>query len=175
MMLRSATSHSNRKYLVAAAPLTAIVCHGGKRLYSSVECESGKDQKQKPITVPTRSEQLKRLSSKEFDVLIVGGGATGCGASLDAASRGLSTALIERGDFGTETSARSTKLLWVSCSHFYYHTVFSYAGCVSISKMCCMHIRPTLNLTFLYQIGRHSLYCHSHCRASSFPKPHASI
>ena len=48
------------------------------------------------------------------DVLIVGGGATGCGAALDATTRGLSTALIERGDFGNETSARSTKLLWVS-------------------------------------------------------------
>jgi len=62
--------------------------------------------------IPPRSEQLECLSSKQFDVLIVGGGATGSGAALDAASRGLSTALIERGDFGNETSARSTKLLW---------------------------------------------------------------
>ena len=65
----------------------------------------------KPL--PTRNEQLKRLSStKEFDVLVVGGGATGAGVALDAASRGLSTALVERGDFGNETSARSTKLIW---------------------------------------------------------------
>ncbi len=53
--------------------------------------------------LPPRSEQVDRLSSQEFDVLIVGGGATGCGAALDAATRGLSTALIERGDFGNET------------------------------------------------------------------------
>jgi len=44
---------------------------------------------------------------------IVGGGATGSGTALDAASRGLSTALIERADFGNETSSRSTKLIWV--------------------------------------------------------------
>lgn len=71
------------------------------------------------ITTPAvkRSDQMSQLRAASgrdtgFDVLIVGGGATGCGAALDAASRGLSTALIERGDFGTETSARSTKLIW---------------------------------------------------------------
>ena len=45
-------------------------------------------------------------------MLVVGGGATGCGAALDAQMRGLSTALIERKDFAAETSSRSTKLIW---------------------------------------------------------------
>lgn len=40
------------------------------------------------------------------------GGATGCGAALDAQLRGLRTCLIERGDFANETSSRSTKLIW---------------------------------------------------------------
>lgn len=117
-MLRLSTLRNNRtsEYLLVTTPLTAIACHGGfrssKKLSTSSKCEAGKGQKQKPATVPTRFEQINRLSSEEFDILIVGGGATGCGAALDAASRGLSTALIERGDFGTETSARSTKLLW---------------------------------------------------------------
>ena len=63
--------------------------------------------------IPSRSEQIQSLTStSEFDVLVIGGGATGAGAALDAASRGLSTALIERGDFGNETSSRSTKLIW---------------------------------------------------------------
>eukprot|EP00945_MAST-04E_sp_MAST-4E-sp1_P006499 g6499.t1 len=51
-------------------------------------------------------------TKEEFDVLVVGGGATGSGAALDAQLRGLKTCLIERGDFANETSSRSTKLVW---------------------------------------------------------------
>jgi glycerol-3-phosphate dehydrogenase len=47
-----------------------------------------------------------------LDVLVVGGGCTGCGTALDAATRGLRVGLVERGDFGNETSSRSTKLIW---------------------------------------------------------------
>lgn len=46
-----------------------------------------------------------------FDVLVIGGGVTGCGAALDAASRGLSVALIEKRDFAAGTSSRSSKLI----------------------------------------------------------------
>jgi len=64
--------------------------------------------------IPSRANQISDLSStnKVFDVLVIGGGATGAGAALDATTRGLSTALIEKGDFGNETSSRSTKLIW---------------------------------------------------------------
>ncbi len=65
--------------------------------------------------IPTRSEQieeLKRSSVEEFDVLVIGGGSTGAGAALDAVTRGLRTACIEREDFASGTSSRSTKLLW---------------------------------------------------------------
>ncbi|WP_026840847.1 glycerol-3-phosphate dehydrogenase/oxidase [Citrifermentans bremense] len=59
-----------------------------------------------------RKERLDRLKSGEiFDLLVVGGGATGCGIALDAASRGLKVALAERRDFAGGTSGRSTKLL----------------------------------------------------------------
>ncbi|CAH8470944.1 unnamed protein product [Heterobilharzia americana] len=62
--------------------------------------------------LPTRDEQLKRMASGEtFDVLIIGGGATGSGIAVDAASRGLSTCLVERLDFASGTSSRSTKLI----------------------------------------------------------------
>lgn len=44
--------------------------------------------------------------------MVIGGGATGTGSALDAASRGMSVACLERGDFGGETSSRSTKLIW---------------------------------------------------------------
>jgi glycerol-3-phosphate dehydrogenase len=57
-----------------------------------------------------RAESLRRLGDDPFDVLVVGGGITGVGAALDAASRGLRTALIERDDFASGTSSKSSKL-----------------------------------------------------------------
>lgn len=62
--------------------------------------------------LPTRQEQLTRLrDTPEFDVLVVGGGATGAGCALDAVTRNLKTALVERSDFSAGTSSRSTKLI----------------------------------------------------------------
>lgn len=58
-----------------------------------------------------RSAALRRLEGDEFDVLVVGGGITGCGVALDAASRGLRTALVERDDFASGTSSKSSKLV----------------------------------------------------------------
>lgn len=59
-----------------------------------------------------RETLLVRLMKPEiFDLLVVGGGATGCGIALDAASRGLKVALAEKGDFASGTSGRSTKLI----------------------------------------------------------------
>ncbi len=52
-----------------------------------------------------------RARSEPWDVVIVGGGATGAGCCLDAASRGLNVLLVEKEDFGTGTSSRSTKLI----------------------------------------------------------------
>lgn len=58
-----------------------------------------------------RSESLQRLADEQFDVLVVGGGITGAGCALDAASRGLHTALVERDDFASGTSSKSSKLV----------------------------------------------------------------
>jgi len=58
-----------------------------------------------------RASALARLVGERFDVLVVGGGITGAGVALDAASRGLRTALVERGDFGSGTSSQSSKLV----------------------------------------------------------------
>ena len=54
---------------------------------------------------------LHRLGSERFDVLVIGGGITGVGVALDAASRGLSTALVEADDFASGTSSKSSKLV----------------------------------------------------------------
>ncbi|ORX47136.1 DAO-domain-containing protein [Hesseltinella vesiculosa] len=62
--------------------------------------------------VPSRETMLERLKAgEEFDLLIVGGGATGAGTALDATTRGLKVALVERDDFASGTSSRSTKLV----------------------------------------------------------------
>ncbi len=58
-----------------------------------------------------RDEALRRLAEDEFDVLVIGGGATGAGVALDAASRGLRTALVERNDFAAGTSSLSSKMI----------------------------------------------------------------
>lgn len=64
-----------------------------------------------PPPVASREAQWQRLANDTFDVLVVGGGATGAGLALEATRRGLSAALVEGGDFASGTSSRSTKLL----------------------------------------------------------------
>jgi glycerol-3-phosphate dehydrogenase len=65
----------------------------------------------------TRPEMLNRIHSRlnsdraEWDMIIIGGGATGVGVAIDAATRGYETLLLEGGDFGKGTSSRSTKLV----------------------------------------------------------------
>ena len=54
---------------------------------------------------------LSQLSGRQFDVIVVGGGITGAGVAQDAASRGLSVLLLEKGDFASGTSSKSTKLI----------------------------------------------------------------
>jgi glycerol-3-phosphate dehydrogenase len=58
-----------------------------------------------------RGADIARLRSERFDVLIIGGGVTGAGAAVDAASRGLSVALVEARDLAAGTSSRSSKLI----------------------------------------------------------------
>jgi glycerol-3-phosphate dehydrogenase len=61
--------------------------------------------------VAARRRDLETLASERWDLLVVGGGITGCGVLLDAASRGLRAALIERDDHAVGTSGRSSRLI----------------------------------------------------------------
>ena len=58
-----------------------------------------------------RSTSLDHLAERDFDLLVVGGGITGVGVALDAAARGYRTALVERDDFASGTSSKSSKLV----------------------------------------------------------------
>jgi len=96
-----------------------------------------------PWTPPSRSEMLKELKAsgkittvskgmpspqdEEFDLLIVGGGATGAGCAVDAASRGLKVALVERDDFGAGTS-------WPAIIDDYHHFIVFYRNFIKIHK-----------------------------------------
>jgi glycerol-3-phosphate dehydrogenase len=64
-----------------------------------------------PPTPFDRNAALARLVDEHFDVLVVGGGITGAGVALDAAARGLRTALVEKRDFASGTSSASSKLI----------------------------------------------------------------
>ncbi|HEX3688928.1 MAG TPA: glycerol-3-phosphate dehydrogenase/oxidase [Solirubrobacteraceae bacterium] len=59
----------------------------------------------------TRDDALAALAEQPYDVLVIGGGITGAGVALDAASRGYSVALVEQADFASGTSSRSSKLI----------------------------------------------------------------
>ena len=58
-----------------------------------------------------RTELIGELSNESFDLVVVGGGITGAGIALDASSRGLKVALVEKRDFASGTSSKSTKLI----------------------------------------------------------------
>ena len=55
-----------------------------------------------------RGRALEELAAEPFDVVVIGGGVTGAGVALDAASRGYSTAIVERDDWAIGTSSRSS-------------------------------------------------------------------
>jgi glycerol-3-phosphate dehydrogenase len=64
-----------------------------------------------PLSARTRAANLTRMAEEQVDVLVIGGGITGVGIALDAASRGFSVALVEKDDFASGTSGRSSRLI----------------------------------------------------------------
>ena len=97
--LTSCSRHARRAVFrggeVASAVMTSDVRRGG----AASRLDAG-----------YREAAWHRLSEDEFDVVVIGGGVTGAGAALDAATRGLSVALVEARDWASGTSSRSSKL-----------------------------------------------------------------
>ncbi len=71
------------------------------------------------LTSSQRSTALDALGAEEFDVLVIGGGVTGAGIALDAASRGLRTAVVEAQDWSSGTSSRSSRLIHGGLRYLY--------------------------------------------------------
>ncbi|KAF9804233.1 hypothetical protein SFRURICE_020661 [Spodoptera frugiperda] len=98
---------------VAGAALTAwaVAADDSPAQWYKAKTVSAKtERKKRPL--PTRDHQVASLQAGHtFDILIIGGGATGVGCALDACTRGLRTALVEADDFASGTSSRSTKLI----------------------------------------------------------------
>lgn len=78
-------------------------------LHEDRQCEDGSSII--PWSPPDRQSVQEATKKQEFDILVIGGGATGSGVALDAATRGLKVALVEQEDFASGTSSRSTKLI----------------------------------------------------------------
>ena len=90
-----------------------------------------------------RSTRLSRLASERFDLVVIGGGINGAGIARDAAMRGLKTALVERDDFGSGTSSRSSRLIHGGVrylEHGHLHLVFE----SSRERRTLMRIAPHL-------------------------------
>ncbi|XP_069976503.1 glycerol-3-phosphate dehydrogenase, mitochondrial-like [Penaeus vannamei] len=94
---------------VAAAYLLDDDQHTKRQFARVAAAESLKARPNRSLL--TREQQLKNLGSESFDVLVIGGGATGAGCALDAVSRGLKTALVEMDDFSSGTSSRLVLVL----------------------------------------------------------------
>ncbi|GLT66797.1 hypothetical protein SLA2020_391460 [Shorea laevis] len=120
----SATATRLRRLAASTAALAAVA-GGGVILFSSLSAnergggpalEALRRRINDPTAVvPSRAVQESALagasSANPLDILVIGGGATGCGVALDAATRGLRVGLVERDDFASGTSSRSTKLI----------------------------------------------------------------
>nr|AOR81602.1 glycerol-3-phosphate dehydrogenase [Phaffia rhodozyma] len=134
-MFRHALPRISKPYLYAGAITTTALVGTTYALSNSplsLEAATRLNEKSKysrpgPLwSPPTRAQMIDNLKKsgkgvkvakfeekdqQEFDLLVVGGGATGSGVALDAASRGLKVALVERDDFSSGTSSKSTKLV----------------------------------------------------------------
>ena len=107
------------------------------------------------FTMPHRAGLLAELTSRTFDVLVIGGGITGAGIARDAAMRGLSVALVDKGDFASGTSSRSSRLIHGGVrylEHGHLHLVFE----ASAERRRLLRIAPHLvhPLTFTWPVYR---------------------
>src|SRR3954463_7995199 len=104
---------------------------------------------------PTR---LAALGSRRFDLLVIGGGITGCGIAREAALRGLSVALVEKDDFASGTSSRSSRLfpgVVRYLEHGHVHLVFESSAEPRLLLRLAPHLVRPLSFTWpMYEGAR---------------------
>ncbi|MGA0866439.1 MAG: glycerol-3-phosphate dehydrogenase [Candidatus Nanopelagicaceae bacterium] len=101
-----------------------------------------------------RSEDLEHLESDEFDIVVIGGGVTGAGIALDAASRGLSVALLEAADLASGTSSRSSKLIHGGLRYLEQYDFKLVKEALREREMMVTHLAPHLvkPVSFIYPL-----------------------
>ncbi len=102
----------------------------------------------------TRQQNIDRLATETFDIVVIGGGVTGAGTALDAATRGLSVALVEQRDLASGTSSRSSKLFHGGLRYLEQRAFSLVAEALSernlmLSDLCPHLARP---VSFLYPL-----------------------
>ncbi|MCB0309518.1 MAG: glycerol-3-phosphate dehydrogenase/oxidase, partial [Bdellovibrionales bacterium] len=112
----------------------------------------------KEFSAETRQKNIKNLSDQVFDLLIIGGGINGAGIARDAASRGLTVALVEMNDFASGTSSRSSKLIHGGLRYLEnldFHLVFeALSERAKLFEIAPHLVHPLRFLVPLYKTGR---------------------
>jgi glycerol-3-phosphate dehydrogenase len=109
----------------------------------------------RPFSAATREENLDRLAQDAFDLLIIGGGITGAAIARDAAMRGMHTALVEKEDFASGTSGRSSRLIHGGIRYLeYYQFKLVFEACCERRVMRRVAPRLVRPLPFLYPLYR---------------------
>jgi glycerol-3-phosphate dehydrogenase len=106
------------------------------------------------LNLDQRSEDLAHLASDEFDIVVIGGGVTGAGIALDAASRGLSVALVEAADLASGTSSRSSKLIHGGLRYLEQYDFRLVKEALREREMMVTHLAPHLvkPVSFIYPL-----------------------
>jgi glycerol-3-phosphate dehydrogenase len=106
-----------------------------------------------------RREHIGRMTEETLDVVVIGGGVTGCGVALDAASRGLSVALLEQRDYSSGTSSRSSKLFHGGLRYLEHRNFSLVREALAERNLMLNHLCPHLTtpVSFLYPL-RHRVW-----------------
>jgi glycerol-3-phosphate dehydrogenase len=104
-----------------------------------------------------RAANLERLAGETFDIVVIGGGVTGSGCALDAATRGLSVALLEQRDLAAGTSSRSSKLIHGGLRYLEQRNVALVAEALGERTLMLTTLAPHLvrPVSFLYPLEHH--------------------